>query len=135
MPANQEIYDFQKYYPSAAELSEQQKGYKGFKLQPKISVIVPTYNTNIRFLQECIESVISQSYPNWELCIADDASPKAGVVQTIKKYVTGDTRIKLAERKQNGHISLASNSAIEIADGEYVALLDHDDVLWPNALY
>src|SRR5665213_1052172 len=135
MPANQEIYDFQKYYPSPAELAKQQEGYKGFKLQPKISVIVPTYNTNIRFLQECIESVISQSYPNWELCIADDASPKAGVVQTIKKYAARDTRIKLAERKQNGHISLASNSAIEIADGEYVALLDHDDVLWPNALY
>lgn len=134
-PANREIYDFQKYYPSAAELAEQKRNYKDFKLQPKISVIVPTYNTNIHFLEECVASVIGQSYPNWELCIADDASPNAGVVQKIKQYAKQDKRIKLAERKQNGHISLASNSAIKIAGGEYLALLDHDDVLWPNALY
>jgi glycosyltransferase involved in cell wall biosynthesis len=134
-PANLEIYDFRKYYPSPDELAKQKKDYRNFKLQPKISVIVPTYNTNIRFLKECMDSVIAQSYPNWELCIADDASPKAGVVQKIKQYAEQDQRIKLVERKHNGHISLASNSAIKIAGGEYLALLDHDDVLWPNALY
>jgi len=132
---NLEIYDFQKYYPSTEELKDQRASYKNFKLQPKISIVMPTYNTNDRFLRECIDSVLDQSYPNWELCIADDASPQKSVVATIKQYAGRDSRIRLVERKQNGHISLASNSAIEIATGEYLALLDHDDFLWPNALY
>jgi len=134
-PARQEIYDFQKQYPSTGELAKQAGDYQAFKLQPTISIIVPTYNTKIRFLEACLDSVINQSYPNWELCIADDASPDAAVVQKIKQYAARDKRIKLVERKQNGHISLASNSAIKIASGAYLALLDHDDVLWPNALY
>lgn len=135
VPANLEIYDFHKYYPSTAELAKQREEFKALKLQPKISIIVPTYNTDIHFLEECIESVIGQSYQNWELCIADDASPNVAVVQKIKQYSKNDERIILVQRKQNGHISLASNSAIKVATGEYLALLDHDDVLWPNALY
>ncbi|KWF11271.1 glycosyltransferase family 2 protein [Burkholderia pseudomultivorans] len=101
---------------------------------PIISVIVPVYNTDEKFLRECIQSVIGQSYPHWELCIADDASPKDHVRQVLREYERKDRRIKVAYREENGHISEASNSALSIATGEYIALLDHDDVLAEHAL-
>ncbi len=132
---NHEIYEFERYYPSVSELELQVRGYKNFKYCPTISVVVPTYNTNEKFLRECIESVVKQSYPNWELSIADDASPNKNVIQIIKEYQKVDRRIKLTARGSNGHISVASNSAINNASGEFIALLDHDDVLWPNALF
>lgn len=128
-------YHLYKYYPSIAEYWHQQQDYVEFKLQPLISIVMPTFNTPVEYLKECIESVQMQSYPNWELCIADDASTSKDVVVTIKRLMEEDERIKLIERAQNGHISAATNSAIEIATGEFIALLDHDDLLWPNALY
>lgn len=130
-----EIYDYLKFYPTKNQLSEQKNILHKFPQQPLISLIVPTYNTNTRFLKECIDSVIGQSYSNWELCIADDASPKKSVIKILADYAKQDKRIKFVVRETNGHISQASNSAIELANGEYLALLDHDDVLWPNALY
>ncbi|GAC1495046.1 MAG: hypothetical protein NVS1B13_25400 [Flavisolibacter sp.] len=96
---------------------------------------MPTYNTPDKFLRECLDSVLIQSYEKWELCIADDCSTSKTVVNTIQEYISKDERIKLFKRKTNGHISLATNSAIDIAQGEFIALLDHDDLLWPNALY
>ncbi|HSW66039.1 MAG TPA: glycosyltransferase [Bacillota bacterium] len=129
------IYDVSKYMPTIAEYQKQLSTWEHLKYKPLISVVIPTYNTPVRFLEECIDSVLLQSYPNWELCIADDASPNKDVVQTIKRYAAKDKRIKLVQRPKNGHISAATNSAIDIASGEYIALLDHDDVLWPNALY
>ncbi|MBU9478465.1 glycosyltransferase family 2 protein [Burkholderia multivorans] len=104
------------------------------KKSPLISVIVPVYNTDETYLRECIESVIDQSYPRWELCLADDASPKPHVRQLLAEYERKDARIKIAYREKNGHISEASNSALSIATGDYVALLDHDDVLSEHAL-
>ncbi len=133
--ANPNIYDWYKYSPTIPEYQKQVQGWKGFKHKPLISLIMPTYNTPITYLEECIESVQLQSYPNWELCIADDASPNKDVAQTIKRYAKEDNRIKFVQRKKNGHISAATNSALEIATGEFSALLDHDDVIWPNALY
>ncbi|BCJ87788.1 glycosyltransferase [Effusibacillus dendaii] len=103
--------------------------------QPLISVIVPVYNVEERWLRKCIESVRNQLYPKWELCIADDASPKSHVKKVLKEYATKDPRIKVVFREANGHISEASNSALELATGEFVALLDHDDELTPDALY
>jgi glycosyltransferase involved in cell wall biosynthesis len=99
------------------------------------SVVMPTYNSNLLFLRYAIESVINQSYPNWELCIADDFSPNDEVRQLISKYALKDARIKYIFRETNGHISEATNSASSIASGEWVALLDHDDLLHPEALY
>jgi GT2 family glycosyltransferase len=106
-----------------------------FKLRPLISLVVPTYNTPIVYLRRCIESVIDQSYANWELCIADDASTDKEVKQTLKNYASQDTRVKLKLRNVNGHISSASNSALELAQGDFCAFLDHDDELAPDALY
>lgn len=104
--------------------------------QPLISVILPTYNTPIKYLKACIDSVISQSYENWELCIADDHSSSSGVIDVIQEYKQKfGSKIKVVLRNENGHISACSNSAIEVASGDYIAFLDHDDMLSKDALY
>jgi glycosyltransferase involved in cell wall biosynthesis len=102
--------------------------------KPLISVVVPVYNTEEALLRRCLDSVLGQSYVNWELCIADDASPASHVSEVLREYENLDSRIRVVYRKQNGHISAASNSAIERASGDYIALLDHDDELSEHAL-
>ena len=101
---------------------------------PLISILVPTYNTDERWLRRCIESVIGQVYPHWQLCIADDASPDPRVMEVLNEYAAADSRIEIMRRPVNGHISQASNSALSMARGDYVGLLDHDDELRPHAL-
>jgi glycosyltransferase involved in cell wall biosynthesis/LmbE family N-acetylglucosaminyl deacetylase len=100
-----------------------------------ISVVMPVYNPKPEWLIEAIESVRKQIYPHWELCIADDASPDKSIRPILERYVKEDTRIKVVFRETNGHISEASNSALELACGEWVALLDHDDLLSEHALF
>jgi len=102
---------------------------------PLISILTPTYNTEEKYLIEMLESVLAQTYTNWELCIADDASTNETTLTILKEYESKYKNIKIVYRKQNGHISQASNSALSLASGEYIALLDHDDTLSPNALY
>ncbi|HEY1944484.1 MAG TPA: glycosyltransferase [Roseiarcus sp.] len=102
---------------------------------PLISVVMPVYNPPIAFLRQAIESVMAQSYENWELCIANDASPDPEVARTLDKIAAADKRIKVLHRKKNGNICAASNSALELATGEFVALMDHDDILHETALY
>lgn len=133
-PDEREVYNLSSFYPTIQEYHQQSKDFNP-KTDPLISILLPTYNTPEVYLRECIDSIIVQSYSNWELCIADDKSPDENVVKIIKEYQAKDKRIKLIERKENGHISQATNSALEIAKGDFVALMDHDDVLWPNALY
>jgi glycosyltransferase involved in cell wall biosynthesis len=101
---------------------------------PLISIIMPVYNTPGKWLRLAIKSVIKQTYKNWELCIADDASTDTRVQFILREYETRDTRIKVAYRKINGHISMASNTALDMCNGEFTALLDHDDMLAPHAL-
>ncbi|CAD5961560.1 hypothetical protein PCC9214_03222 [Planktothrix tepida] len=96
---------------------------------------MPVYNPPEIFLREAIESVLNQSYPHWEFCIADDASPSLHIKHILEEYQQQDSRIKVIFRTQNGHISATSNSALELATGEFIGLLDHDDVLTPDALY
>ncbi len=105
------------------------------KQKPIISIIMPVYNTKADFLKKAIESVFLQTYPYWELCIADDASNDKETISALKKYEKRDKRIKVIYRENNGHISAASNSALSLAKGDWVAFLDHDDMLAPNALY
>jgi GT2 family glycosyltransferase len=102
--------------------------------RPLISIVVPTYNSNEEFLSKMIASVTSQIYPSWELCIADDASTTPHVRKVLEAAAQGDARIKVVFREENGHISEASNSALSIASGDFVALLDHDDILPSHAL-
>ncbi|OBK34790.1 hypothetical protein A5658_11060 [Mycobacterium sp. 1245111.1] len=103
--------------------------------RPLISIILPVYNTPERWLRACLDSVRSQLYGDWELCIADDASTKPHVRRVLQKYAARDKRIKVVFREKNGHISATSNSALELARGNYVALLDHDDLLPEHALF
>ncbi|MHB9118229.1 MAG: glycosyltransferase [Burkholderiales bacterium] len=103
--------------------------------KPGISILMPTYNSRPGWLVEAIESVRRQLYPNWELCIADDASTAPGMRPILERYAHEDPRIKVVFREKNGHISAATNSALALATGEYVALLDHDDVLAEHALF
>ena len=101
---------------------------------PRISVVVPAYNTKPEHLCACIDSVLAQRYPHWELCIADDASTDPRVPALLATYAARDARIRWMRREHNGHISEATASALAIAGGEIVALLDHDDLLHPDAL-
>jgi GT2 family glycosyltransferase len=102
--------------------------------RPLFSVLMPVYNTDERWLRAAIESVRDQLYDNWELCIADDHSPDARVGKVLRDYQSLDSRIKVDFRTANGHISAASNSALGLASGEFIVLLDHDDVLPGHAL-
>lgn len=104
-------------------------------LQPKISVVMPVYNTAPEWLRAAIDSVRAQIYQNWELCIADDASTLPHVRTILDEYARRDARIRVVYREQNGHIAAASNSALNLATGEFIALLDHDDELREHALY
>jgi O-antigen biosynthesis protein len=125
----------QQHEPRPADLQKMAETIAVWPHQPLISVIVPVYNPPAAFLREAIESVINQIYPHWELCIADDASPAPHVREILAHYQAQDSRIKVTFRETNGHISHCSNSALELATGEFIALLDHDDLLTPEALY
>jgi GT2 family glycosyltransferase/glycosyltransferase involved in cell wall biosynthesis len=102
--------------------------------RPLVSVLMPVYNTPERWLSRAIESVQEQVYENWELCIADDASTAPHVRPLLERCAATDPRIRVVYRAENGHISAASNSALELVRGEFVALFDHDDELPPDAL-
>lgn len=132
---NQENYDIwinvNEKYDNKSVLED----IKTFSYKPKISIIMPVYNVEEKWLTECIDSVINQSYDNWELCIADDNSTDTHIKPLLEFYKSLDLRIKVVFRKENGHISEASNSALEIANGEFVGLLDNDDTLAQFALY
>lgn len=102
--------------------------------RPKISVMMPVYNPPVDMLRAAIESVRGQLYEDWELCIADDCSTDTAVQQLLGEYAASDHRVKVVSREENGHISAASNSALSLVTGQWVALLDHDDILAPHAL-
>lgn len=102
---------------------------------PCVSILMPVYNVPETYLRQAIESVRRQVYTKWQLCIADDNSPNAAIRDVIQEYAQRDSRIKYLFRTENGHISRATNSAAELATGEFVAFLDHDDELREHALY
>ncbi|MCZ6770744.1 MAG: glycosyltransferase, partial [Proteobacteria bacterium] len=106
-----------------------------FSYKPLISILMPTYNVAPVFLAKAIESIREQAYPFWELCICDDGSTNVETVETLNGYAERDGRIKLLLSKENRGISAATNAALEIADGDFIAMLDHDDELTPDALY
>lgn len=122
-------------YENMMRSIEQKEDYdQEFSYCPLISVLVPVYNVADEYLVACIESVRNQIYPNWELCMADDCSTQ-GSVRTILKRYENDKRIKICYRTENGHISKCTNSALEMASGEFVGFLDCDDTLSKNALF
>jgi|GEM_PF-300374 len=111
-----------------------QDGARLAGIGPKISLIVPTFNTPAPYLEALIDSVKNQLYPGWQLCLADDASTQPHVRAILERAAAADPRIQVAFRETNGHIVQASNSALALATGDYVGLLDHDDLLSVDAL-
>lgn len=103
--------------------------------RPLISVIMPSYNVEPQVLRAAIESVRRQIYPHWELCISDDASTLEGTRALLEGYAAEDSRIRVSFRASNGHISANSNSALDLATGDYVALMDADDLIPEDALF
>jgi glycosyltransferase involved in cell wall biosynthesis len=102
---------------------------------PVFSIIMPVYNANLDFLEKAISSIKYQVYPHWELCIADDHSSHPAVLTFLRNVAQGDQRIKVVFRQENGHIAATSNTALEVATGDYVVFLDQDDMLPAQALY
>jgi GT2 family glycosyltransferase len=103
--------------------------------KPLFSVLMPVYNPPPDILRLALDSVLAQLYTNWELCIADDASTDRKVVEVLKEYERRDARVRVTYREKNGHISAASNTALEMATGPWTVLFDHDDELAVHALY
>lgn len=104
------------------------------KQLPQFSIIMPIYNTPADFLEKAISSIRRQSYPHWELCIADDHSSNPEIHAVLEQVAGEDPRVKVAQRAENGGIVAASNTALELASYEWLALVDHDDLLSRHAL-
>lgn len=124
---------YEEYKADEKELEKQRK--RKFAFYPLISIAVPAYKTPITFLEEMIQSVQAQTYPYWELCIANGSPDEAEMAQLLEKYASEDFRIHVCNLKENLGIAGNTNAALAMASGEYVGLLDHDDLLAPNALY
>lgn len=121
-----------RYLPTAEELAYQRKTPLSYA--PKVSIVIPAYETPEAFLRELTESVLAQTYPNWELCIAD-GSASDHVKNILAEYMKKDSRIRYRHLEENGGISRNTNGGFAMAEGEYIALMDHDDLLTANALY
>ena len=136
LPKKEELYSSWLRYNQWNSRREDDLRAKLSKLDhtPLISVLMPVFNPEIRYLELAIKSLKRQVYENWELCIADDCSTNPAVGAFLKNVASSDPRIKLIFRKKNGNISMATNSAAELASGEFVAFLDQDDELTPDAL-
>jgi GT2 family glycosyltransferase len=120
---------------SSDDLARLRRQLRSLHVKPRISVIMPVYNTDPRWLGRAIDSVLAQTYPHWELCISDNASSLAKVRGVLEQYASQDRRIRVIFRTTNGHISVNSNTALTLATGEFIALMDSDDELPPHALF
>ena len=116
--------------PKEKDLEEQRK--MKFEIEPKISIIVPMYNTNEKYFEELVNGMIDQTYSNWELCLADGSENES---ESIKRICSKDKRIKYKFLNSNNGISANSNEALKLTTGDYIGLLDHDDLLPKFALY
>lgn len=121
-------------YAGRTDDAAYREGLRAAAARPKISIVMPVYKTPIKLLDEAVRSVRDQIYTDWELCIADDASGDAALEARLSYWAKSDSRIKVTVRETNGNISAASNDAFALASGEWVVLLDHDDLLRPFAL-
>ena len=124
---------YEEYIPDAQTLEEQRK--HKFACAPLISIVVPAYQTPTEFLKQMIESLISQTYAEWELCIANASPDNEEMQKVLAEYSAGDSRVRFCNLKENLGIAENTNRAFAMARGEFMGLLDHDDLLAPNALY
>ena len=124
----------ERHEPTAEALEQMRRQAAQLTDRPRISIAVPIYKPPIRLVTRSIDSVLAQTYPEWELCLVDDGSRDAALATVLQKYLQSDARIRLATLERNCGISAATNQALRLAAGEYVAFLDHDDELAPFAL-
>ena len=101
---------------------------------PLVSVLTPVHDPPLEMLEEAIASVQAQTFTNWELCLVDDGSRNPKITAALEHHAASDPRIHLQRHEHAGGISTATNTALELATGQYIALLDHDDILTPDAL-
>ena len=130
-----DLFTDQKAYNRLLEEQRNSVVYEDLQYTPLISFIVPVYNVSRAFLKECLDSLLNQSYRNFEICLCDDHSSLAEMIKTLKEYESTYDNVHVVYRQKNGMISQASNSAIAIAKGEFIALVDNDDVVEKDALY
>ena len=124
-----------RHRPTSRELEEMRRASRAFPFQPLISIITPVFNTPAAWLEQAVVSVLAQVYENWELLLIDDASTESATVDLLSDLERRDSRIRVICREKNGGISVASNDGLAQARGEWVAILDHDDLLEPDALF
>lgn len=128
------INDSNEHSTEDASLEKEKYRNSSFTYRPLISILIPVYNVERIWLEKCVSSIENQSYTNWEICIADDASSNKETLDYLKELEKND-KIKIDFRTENGHISAATNSALSMAQGEFIALVDNDDELSSDALY
>jgi GT2 family glycosyltransferase len=126
---------FEQHRANAQDLERMRDKARTFASQPLISIITPVFDTPISRLEEAVQSVLPQAYENWELLLIDDGSRDPDLLRVLPRVAERDRRIVLANLEKHGGISAASNRGLELARGEWVTFLDHDDVLEPDALF
>ena len=130
-------YDYGEWYeltkPSKEELERQRNTH--FDYEPRLSIVIPVYKTPERYLQEMLDSIVSQTYSKWEVCIADGSPRGESRERLIKRYADRDTRFKYVILGENKGISGNTNAAMDMAQGDFLVLADHDDTLTPDALF
>ncbi|MDO4519584.1 MAG: glycosyltransferase family 2 protein [Eubacteriales bacterium] len=124
---------YEVYKPDEETLKKQRK--ISFSVNPSFSIVVPVYRTPELFLRQMIDSLLEQTYENWELCIANGSPEDEKVVRILQEYAAKDSRIHYKNLEQNLGIAENTNEAFAMAAGEFIGLLDHDDLLAPNALF
>ncbi len=120
--------------PSRALVGWRKGRHKEIAAGRKVSVVVPCYKSNLDYLDACIASILAQTYTNWELVLVDDGSPDTTTWPALEAYQARDARVRTLKLYKNHNISAATNAAINVSDGEFLAFVDHDDVLTPDAL-
>jgi GT2 family glycosyltransferase len=134
-PATEYQKWFEQHRSSAQDLQRMRDEARTFASRPLITIVTPVFGTPVKRLEEAVESVLAQAYENWELVLIDDGSTDSDLLRSLPQLAERDRRIVLASLERHAGISAASNRGLELARGEWVAFLDHDDVLEPDALF
>ncbi|PTM45283.1 glycosyltransferase family 2 protein [Phreatobacter oligotrophus] len=122
-------------FPDDRELERIPGQIRAFDRRPLVSIVVPVYNTAPELLHACVRSVMASVYTEWELILVDDRSSSPLTLEALKEVSVLDARMRVIVRTENGNISAATNTGVAAASGEYIAFLDHDDEVLPNALF
>src|SRR4029077_4857776 len=116
-----------EHEPTPEQLERQRRESIAWKDRPKISLLIPVFNTPVKFLDELLESLVAQSYENWEACIIDGGSTEQGIRNALRGWANSEPRIQLERLERNLGVSENTNRALRNATGDFIALVDHDD--------